>query len=443
MHSPWFIIADDFTGSGDSAVQFRSEGSPARLVINPTIDTLDTKRSSAIVVNTDSRYLSSGECYASVRATTEFLTKSGAKRFFKKIDSTMRGHIEDEVAAMMDGAGFGRALVCPAAPRNGRTVIDGICLVDGKPVDSHASIRDPFTPVDEARIAAHFERRFSGLIVQIPLATVRNGTMAMLNAMDEAPKSACLLTADAATLSDLAIIASVADIPGLLLAGSSGLAEALAYRDIHLKPGPSTASGVTKLPLGQIAFFIGSVTPTSSAQCARLAAVDDVVCLVVDSKAAAYEPEMEMRRMLDLIQGAPANKALLIHTDPLNPDAPADGIKVMGRLISRFLGSLALAVSRERNLRFLFVMGGDTAARITTSLGADYIDFTDELLPGLPYGYFDSSELGRRVFFASKSGGFGSADALLKVLARTAVAYEHKAVAAAAQNLSKAKEIIV
>ncbi len=443
MHSPWFIIADDFTGSGDSAVQFRSEGSPARLVINPTIDTLDTKRSSAIVVNTDSRYLSSGECYASVRATTEFLTKSGAKRFFKKIDSTMRGHIEDEVAAMMDGAGFGRALVCPAAPRNGRTVIDGICLVDGKPVDSHASARDPFTPVDEGQVAAHFERRFAGRIAQIPLATVRKGTMALLNAMDEAPNSACLFTADAATLSDLAIIASVADIPGLLLAGSSGLAEALAYRDIQLESGPSTATGVTKLPLGQIAFFIGSVTPTSSAQCACLAALDDVVCLVVDGKAAAYDPEMEMRRMLGLIQHTPTGKALLIHTDPLSPDVSFNGIKEMGSLISRFLGSLALAVSRKRNLRFLFVMGGDTAARITASLGADYIDFTDELLPGLPYGYFDSGELGRRVFFASKSGGFGSADALLKVLARTAAADEQEVTATAAKNPREAKEIIV
>ncbi len=29
MNAPWFIVADDFTGAGDSAVQFRSEGRPS------------------------------------------------------------------------------------------------------------------------------------------------------------------------------------------------------------------------------------------------------------------------------------------------------------------------------------------------------------------------------------------------------------------------------
>ena len=420
MRSPWFIIADDFTGSGDSAVQFRSEGSPARLAIKPEVAAPQASLSSAIVVNTDTRYLSPQKSYDSVRIMAEFLAHSGARHFFKKIDSTMRGHIEDEVAAVMDGAGFSRALVCPAAPRNGRTVVDGLCLVDGKPIDSPASARDPFTPVSRAKVSAHFERRFSGHIADLPLSTVRKGASELLKAIDEAPGFIRLFTVDAATLSDLAIIASVVDAQGLLLAGSSGLAEAVARRENSFKTGSGGHSGVVRLLLGRIAFFVGSVTSTSSAQCARLAESDNVLRLVVNGRAAANDPEAEMGRMLDLLRQSPAGKALLIHTDSIEPGTSDEGIKAMGSLISQFLGNLALATSHERNLGFLFAMGGDTAARVAAALGADYIDFTDELLPGLPYGYFESNTLGRRLYFASKSGGFGSADALLEVLARVA-----------------------
>ncbi|MDP2790234.1 MAG: four-carbon acid sugar kinase family protein [Rectinemataceae bacterium] len=418
MHSPWFIIADDFTGSGDSAVQFRSEGCPARLAIKPEVVVLQASLSSAIVVNTDSRYLSPQKSYDSVHAVAEFLANAGAKHFFKKIDSTMRGHIEDEVAAVMDGAGFRRALVCPAAPRNGRTVVDGLCLVDGNPIDSSASAKDPFTPVNQAKVFAHFERRFSGHIADLPLSTVRKGASELLRAIDEAPGSIRLFTADAATLSDLAIIASAAVAQGLLLVGSSGLAEALARHENRIEADPGDHSGVVRLPSGRMAFFVGSVTATSVAQCARLAESENVLRLVVNGRSAADDPEAEMGRMLDLLRQGPAGKTLLVHTDSIESGASAEGIKARGSLISQFLGNLALAASRERDLGFLFAMGGDTAARVAAALGADYIDFTDELLPGLPYGYFESNALGRRLYFASKSGGFGSADALLEVLAR-------------------------
>jgi len=80
------------------------------------------------------------------------------------------------------------------------------------------------------------------------------------------------------------------------------------------------------------------------------------------------------------------------------------------------MGELALEVAQRRSVRFLFAMGGDTAARIVASLGVDYIDFTDEILPGLPYGLCRSRALGMDLDFACKSGGFGAMDALVQVL---------------------------
>ncbi len=84
--------------------------------------------------------------------------------------------------------------------------------------------------------------------------------------------------------------------------------------------------------------------------------------------------------------------------------------------ISRFLGQAARDVALARNIEFLFVSGGDTAARVVPALGAEHVDFSEELMPGLPFGSFASSALGRKLHFASKSGGFGPPEALVEVL---------------------------
>jgi len=164
MDSPWFIIADDFTGSGDSAVQFRTRKRPARFLLDLSQKSLTGLELSAYVVNSDSRFLSGPEAYERVLGITHAIKEKASGKIFKKIDSTLRGNIAEEVAAVMDGAGFSRALVCPAAPRNGRTVVDGLCLVNQKPINSGTMARDHFTPVEEACISSHFKAKFPGFI---------------------------------------------------------------------------------------------------------------------------------------------------------------------------------------------------------------------------------------------------------------------------------------
>ena len=413
MNSNWVIIADDFTGAGDSSVQFGAAGKPVRLLLTPASRKTRARSLAATVIDTDSRFLSASAAYDRVYAAARDLHSSGFRSFFKKIDSTLRGNPADEIAAVMDAAGFRFAVVAPSAPRNRRTVSGGICYVAGEPLASTAVARDPFTPVMESRVAKLLEKRFPGTVRELELGLVRSGGAALrAKVLEELDGGARAFVADAETMDDLKAVAALSFLDGVLFAGSSGLAEALANNGAAEKP------ALPGIPRGGVLFVIGSVTPTSAIQCERLVKAGGTTEIVVKSQAVLSFPAPEMKRLLELVSAAPARRAILIRTTGTDKPGSVDmSDKDAGTAISRFLGELTMEAARLRKIRFLFASGGDTAGRIASFLGAESIDFVSEILPGLPFGFFRSTVLGRRLYFVSKSGGFGDPDAMAKSLA--------------------------
>ncbi|TXT41974.1 MAG: Hrp-dependent type III effector protein [Spirochaetes bacterium] len=409
----WAIVADDFTGAGDSSVQFRSDGMPVRLLLGGS---LRSGRScgnvAAIVVDTDTRFLPSQEAYQRVYDKIRELRLNGAQWFFKKIDSTMRGNPAEETAAVMDAAGYKFAIVAPSAPKNKRTVLGGICRVGGQPVAETAMGRDPFTPVTESSVVNIMEKRFPGEVGHLEIDVVRSGLDSLrAKVLKDLSSGFRVFVADAETMEDLKLVAALSSIDGGLFVGSSGLAEAVANRTA------SDSTTLPAIPLGRVLFVIGSITPTSRTQCDVVAGTAEVVEIIVDSLAILSDPDGERRRLLDVITSASKRKALLLRTDEvMKSGSHGYGEKEMGSIISRFLGDISLEIARLRSIRFLFASGGDSAARIASSLGAESIDFISELLPGLPFGYFRSGVLNTRIYFASKAGGFGDQNALARSL---------------------------
>ena len=417
MDTYWTIIADDFTGAGDSAVQFGSVGGPVRLLLDAPTEKNRGHIVAAIVVDTETRFLDAEEAYNRVAAVTLDLRKTGSGSFYKKIDSTLRGNPADEIAAMMDAAGYRFAVVAPSAPLNKRTVVNGICYVDGQPLSATAVAQDPFTPVTESRVSSVLERRFPGTVRELGLKLVRSGKEALdARITEELNRGARVFVADAETVHDLTIIAELSSRKDVLFAGSSGLADAIAKNNLERKP--SIGLPLPFFPRGKTLFVNGSVTPTSDVQCEYLNRMGGVFELTVSSLSALSDPAGEKKRLLDLIAKAPPECSLLIHTSRVDgPGTNELSIKTAGFAVSCFLGDLVLEAVRQRGIGFLFVSGGDTAARIMKVLGAEDIEFVSEIFPGLPFGYFRSVSLERRICFISKSGGFGDRDAMAKSLA--------------------------
>ena len=85
-----------------------------------------------IAVSTDSRARSTAIAVERVREAVRFATAfHGRALLFKKIDSTLRGHVGEEVRAAMDASNARVAIVAPAFPAMGRTVEHGLLRVTG------------------------------------------------------------------------------------------------------------------------------------------------------------------------------------------------------------------------------------------------------------------------------------------------------------------------
>lgn len=409
----WTIIADDFTGAGDSSVQFRTEDLHVRLLLDPRSVEGRRKPLAATVVDTGSRFLSPEEAYDRVFGIADSLRARGARRFFKKIDSTWRGNPAEETDAVMAAAGYGFAVVASAAPKNGRIVKNGICHVAGIPLSETAAGKDPFTPVYDSRVARIMERRFPGSVQELHLDLVRSGREALEAGIALGlARGTRIFVADAESMDDLNAIAGISAPEGCLFVGSSGLAEALAHRS------PITEFASPGIPQGQALFVIGSVTPVSRAQCSALMGTGHVEEIEADPHEILEHPAGESRRLIDLVRKASRHKALLVRTGEVLKDGHR-GLtwKETGTMISDFLGAAALDIARMRRIRFLFASGGDSASKIACSLGAKYIDYSAELLPGVPFGHFRAETLGTKMYFASKAGGFGECNAMAASLA--------------------------
>ncbi|HEY9273939.1 MAG TPA: D-threonate kinase, partial [Achromobacter sp.] len=150
------IVADDLTGSGDTAVQFVRAGWNTHLSIGGADEALsgpDAVGVEVLAVTTNSRPLSAADAAEVVWQNVRRLRAAGVTRLYKKVDSTLRGAFKAEIDAAREAWGPDTvAVICPAFPATGRTVEQGVLYVNGKPVTETSAATDPVTPVTESHI---------------------------------------------------------------------------------------------------------------------------------------------------------------------------------------------------------------------------------------------------------------------------------------------------
>ncbi len=152
------IIADDLTGAFDAAAPFAGRGLPTVVALRPeALPEALAKGARIVAVSTQSREIPAEAAQAAVAAVARLLPEGA--RVFKKVDSRLKGHIAEELAALAPE----RLLVAPAIPDFGRIVSGGAVCGFGVEVPipvapvlgsfaAHAVIPDTATP-EEMRAA--------------------------------------------------------------------------------------------------------------------------------------------------------------------------------------------------------------------------------------------------------------------------------------------------
>src|SRR5437667_157667 len=161
------IVADDLTGACDAGTLFAGKAPvPVTVWPDPPV------AAEVAVVDTESRRLD--RAAATDRVSDAAAQRAGATSWFKKIDSTLRGHVGAEIVALLQATRTPSAVACPAFPSAGRTVLDRVLRVDGTAaahvVDVIRSESDrplawiPLAEVDGGDAAATLAREAASLL---------------------------------------------------------------------------------------------------------------------------------------------------------------------------------------------------------------------------------------------------------------------------------------
>lgn len=419
------VIADDLTGANDTGVQFAKQGLNTIVLFSDT--PLHSKHLSedVIVLNSDSRALSSEKAYDVVFHLAAQLNKLDVPAVFKKIDSTMRGNLGPEIDAVMDVFHYKTAFVVPAFPKSNRITINGNHYVDGVLLEETEIAFDPACPVKQSYLPKLLQEQSNREVKLITISDVRKGKAHLSEKMNELASGASkIIVIDATTDEELKTIVEAAQVlPGnYLWVGSAGIAYHLADTGCREELLGKRHPG-SRLPVLVIA---GSVNSIIRRQIQDMKDKYNVNEIVISPEEFCYED----RRKLEIDRIVEAGRELLEKGDlVVTTNRERDAINrvkqlqqqlglsnfEVGNTIARSMGIIAGRLIESKNICGTILTGGDIAGATCKVLKGEGIRVIGEVEAGIPYGkLFGGSFDGLPL--VTKAGAFGTEHALSKAL---------------------------
>lgn len=360
------VLADDLTGALEIGVLGRAAGHHSMVILAGTPLSDDLAHAAILVLDTDTRELSSAAASDVCRRILAHLLDQENLDIFKKTDSLLRGNIAAELASLRSGFPGRKLVYVPAYPLLGRTVRNGILTVHGQ--DGSSEVGDVFSLLETA-------------IPRIELQHVR-GDEDLQSWLLKEPSS--VLVCDAETQAQVEAFGETLKSQSgrCIVAGPAGI-----FRSLF---GYVAASGQPEFPvsLPTGVGFIGSTHPVSNAQLEALAT--------------------SARAEIAEAQGSDFGSYL-----PLWHSARNDGKWLMLRAQPDRSAAPSMRFSPVPDA--LYLSGGATAAACLSLLHCRALEPMRELLPGVVLSHARMQD--RVLPVITKSGAFGDANTLVRLLA--------------------------
>lgn len=401
------VIADDLTGALDTGVQMAKRGIKTLVLPWEQVSGGFDGQYQVLVADTESRHLEGAEAFRRVQTLVRRAEALGVPHLYKKTDSTLRGNIGAELAAMLP-AEAACLMFAPAFPRLLRTTRDGLQYVDGVPLAQTDFARDPIDPVRSSAVG-----EIIGEQCALPVINCRTDNY------EEAAARTCaestIVVADAESTEHLRELGRILKRHGRTryLAGCAGFAEVLPEM-LHL----DAASPAKPVPSkGGVLVVCGSVNQRSLEQVAGAARRGhSVFPLTQEQKQSESYPDSdsceEFARRVEAAVAATGAAVLSAVKDAseVTRGAGTDSLLIAGRL-----GRITARVLEAAEIETLVVFGGDTLLAITAAVGGDGIVPVDELFPGVVMARLYRRD-GTGLNLVTKAGGFGESDVLERIL---------------------------
>ncbi len=419
------IIADDLTGANDTALQMQQKGAATKILLEEQIPSEFARETTqAWAISTESRNLSAEEAYNKVKNTTVFLKDNfNFEYYYKKIDSTLRGHIAIETLTVLKELEYDAAVVIPAFPAEGRITVGGYHLLKGLPISMSDMAMDPVCPILESHIPTMFKAQVGteheDIIGVLELKTVMNGAgpiLKRLNELIDEGKKLIVVDAVSTTNIEQVVLAINRMEYKILPTGTAAFAKVLA--NVWLGAAKIHEEQL-KIPVLPKLVLSGSATQITAKQIERLEQSDDYQNVyVISLKAADIINNKQSIIVEKVLDNLGKDNIIVVHTSNIMNDYEEvsgsiqddDSTRIFYQKVTDFLGYIAQEISHSRDI-ILITMGGETSYKCCKNINSTELDIVDEAAPAIAL-----ARNSQKKWIVTKSGNLGNANTLVDIL---------------------------
>ena len=419
------IIADDLTGANDTALQFHNQGAKTKILLD-TSYTPDRKDLTEVwAISSESRNCETNEAIKRVESTVKnFADNFSFEYYYKKIDSTVRGHIALETLTMLNILEYDAAIIIPAFPQEGRITVGGYHLLKGIPIGRTEIAMDPHSPILESHIPTLLKSQLTSeqrdLIGVLDLKTVMNGAGPILIKINELIKEGRkLIVADSTSITDIEQIALAVKKCDKKILPTGTAAGAQVFGKMWLADIEMEKQNI-KLPKLPKFIVSGTATQITAEQIKKLEQSDDYddvnfIPLEVRDILCGIDDELVSRIVKNLKSGV----TVCVHTSDLiaNFDGFSDDSDMadltkekFASMITDYLAELTKHVLKEIEV-ILITLGGETSYKCCYKIESKMLRLVDEVAPAIS---ICSDANGQ--WIVTKSGNLGKSKTLIDIL---------------------------
>jgi D-threonate/D-erythronate kinase len=395
------VIADDLTGAFDTGVQFSNWGMQVEVLLKdeaPYVSGADV-----VVVDTESRECSQDEAYRRVTVAVAKLKAIGVEKFYKKVDSTLRGNIGFELEAAISAVGSNMTFFAPSYPTYGRTTLAGKQLVNNVLLEKTEYAKELLIKSsDVMEIINHQCSRRVGLI---GIEDVKLGPNEIRGKVSELKSQGVeIILFDAYTEKHLADVAQTVDEVQLVV-GSAGLAS-------ELPVGIGMSKRMPVISVCGSTRYLSRVQVTNLVERLGFREVQISVDHLIQGGVAV---ENEVKRCVDeavelirdgvdiSITASPLEEFML--NKEKNGVNPNDARYIVGEVF----GKITSEVLSKVKVKGLLLTGGATSLKVCEKLGVGSAKIVTEVEPGMPLVLLSNG-----ILAVTKAGGFGVENSLIQ-----------------------------
>ncbi|MBQ7764923.1 four-carbon acid sugar kinase family protein [bacterium] len=419
------IIADDLTGANDTALQFQQKGANTKILLDSECTPKIKAGTEVWALSSESRNVDAELALSKVeKAVNTFKENFSFDYYYKKIDSTLRGHIALETLKVLEILEYEAAIVMPAFPQEGRITVGGYHLAKGVPIGRTEMAIDPHAPITESHVPTLLRSQIGNsendIVGIIDLRTVMNGAGPILMRINElVNEGKKLIVADATSITDLEQIALAINKceKKLLPTGTAAGAQVLSKYWL---------AGIEKegvnISLERLSKFIvsGTATQITANQIKKLEQSDDYeninfIALESNEILTGVTDSLVDRILNNLKSGV----TVCVHTSDLI--ANFDGFsedsfnaeltkEKFASMITDYLANLTKKVVEQTSV-ILITLGGETSYKCCKAINSNELQLLDEVAPAISI----CSDINKN-WIITKSGNLGNSNTLIEIL---------------------------